>query len=232
MPWLLDEIDKYGETNEYINVRAFSDDVWETDFLKGIGADVGLMGAALVLIYIYSFFVLGSCSPVHMRVVSAMAGLFCVGLSIVAGYGIAFALGFKFSRMHGVLPFLILGLGVDDMFVIVNTIDQTPDHLPAKERFRQGLMHAGPSITITSVTDGLSFYIGAVTDAAALSSFCFFSGCCVVMLYFSFLTIFSPWFLEDMERLHDRKGDCFGMCCCKEDSIFFFKGKCLTKRQR
>ena len=90
------------------------------------------------------------------------------------------------------------------MFVIVNTIDQTPDYLTAKERFRQGLMHAGPSITITSVTDALSFFIGSLTDAAALSSFCFFCGCCVVMLYFSFLTIFSPWFLEDMLRLHNR----------------------------
>ena len=45
------------------------------------------------------------------------------GLSIAAGYGISFTAGYKFSDMHGVLPFLILGLGVDDMFVIVNTID-------------------------------------------------------------------------------------------------------------
>ena len=81
------------------------------------------MGTALLLIYFYSFFVLGSCSPIHMRVISAMVGLCCVGISIAAGYGISFLAGFKFSDMHGVLPFLILGLGVDDMFVIVNTID-------------------------------------------------------------------------------------------------------------
>ena len=104
-------------------MRVFQADVWETDFFKSLGADVGLLSTALLMIYTYSFFVLGSCSPVHMRVVSAMLGLCCVGLSIVAGYGLAFLLGFKFSRMHGVLPFLILGLGVDDMFVIVNTID-------------------------------------------------------------------------------------------------------------
>ena len=93
-------------------------------------------------------------------------------------------------------------------------------------------MHAGPSITITSVTDGLSFFIGSMSDAAALSSFCFFCGLCVVMLYFSFLTIFSPWFLEDMQRMHNRKGDCFGLCCCKEDSFLCLKGKLLTNRQR
>ena len=94
MPWLLKKIDEYGETNEYINTRAFSMDVWETDFVSAVGADVGLMAAALGLIYTYSFFVLGSCSPVHMRVVSAVAGLSCVGLSILTGYGISFALGY------------------------------------------------------------------------------------------------------------------------------------------
>ena len=123
MPWLFKQIDSFGETSEYINVRPFNGEVWESDFMSSIGADVSLMLIALLLIYIYSFFVLGSCSPIHMRVVSAMVGLLCVGISIAAGYGIAFYFGFKFSDMHGVLPFLILGLGVDDMFVIVNTID-------------------------------------------------------------------------------------------------------------
>ena len=64
-----------------------------------------------------------------MRCVSAIIGISCIGISTAAGYGMAFVAGFKFSDMHGVLPFLILGLGVDDMFVIVNSIDQTPNHL-------------------------------------------------------------------------------------------------------
>ena len=198
--------------------------IWEVSFISKAGSDVGLMFTALVFIYFYSLFVLGSCSPVHMRVLSAVFGLCCVGLSIGSGYGLAFVAGYKFSDMHAVLPFLILGLGVDDMFVIVNTIDQTPDHLSAKERFRVGLTHAGPSITITSITDGLSFFIGSISNSPALGSFCFFCGCCVIMLYFSFLTLFSPWFFEDMQRLHNRKGECFGLCCCKEDSILCCKG--------
>ena len=80
-------------------------------------------GSIFLFIYIYSIFVLGSCSPIHMRIVTAVIGLSCVGLSIGSGYGLAFLAGYRFSDMHTVLPFLILGLGVDDMFVIVNTID-------------------------------------------------------------------------------------------------------------
>ena len=91
-----------------------------------------------------------------------------------------------------------------------------------------GFVHAGPSITLTSVTDGLSFFIGSLANSPALKSFCFFCGCCVVMLYFSFITIFSSFFLEDLTRLHKRKGECFGLCCCKENSALFLKGCCLS----
>lgn len=92
-------------------------------FIDEVSVDVGLLLVAFLMIFAYSFFVLGACSPVHIRILSASVGLSCVGISIIAGYGIAFIAGYKFSDMHGVLPFLILGLGVDDMFVIVNTID-------------------------------------------------------------------------------------------------------------
>lgn len=32
-----------------------------------------------------------------------------------------------------ILPFLLLGIGVDDMFVIVNCLDATPDHAPVHQ---------------------------------------------------------------------------------------------------
>ena len=150
--------------------------------------DANLIGVAIVLMLLYSLLVLGSCSPIHMRFVSAILGLCCIGISTLSGYGLAVYAGQLMSDFHGVLPFLLLGLGVDDMFVIVNSIDQAPSHLSANERFRIGMMHAGPSITITSVTDGLAFFIGAISTIPALSSFCFYAGFSVVMLYFSFLT--------------------------------------------
>ena len=165
--------------------------------------DGALLTTAIIMITTYSFFVLGNCSPVHMRGVASLVGMSCVGLATMSGYGLSFYAGQYISPMHSLLPFLMFGLGVDDMFVIVNSIDQTPIHLSANERFRIGLTHAGPSITITSVTDGLAFFLGSTSSIPALSSFCLFAGFCVVTLYFSFLTIFSPFFIEDLRRMHN-----------------------------
>ena len=105
-------------------------------------------------------------------------------------------------------------------------------HLPADVRFKVGLAHAGASITLTSVTDAFSFFVGSFTEIPAIHSFCIFSMISVLTIYFSFLTIFAPWFLEDMRRMHKRDPDCCGLFCCEEDSLFCCKGKFLTNRQR
>ena len=191
-------------------------------------ADGILLATSITLIITYSFFVLGGCSPIHMRAVTALVGISCVILSALAGYGVSFYAGQYVSTMHSLLPFLMFGLGVDDMFVIVNSIDQAPSHLSADDRFRSGIAHAGPSITVTSITSGLSFFLGSISTIPAISSFCLFAGFCVVMLYFSFLTIFSPWFVEDLRRQHARKVDCCGLFCCKENSILCCRGALLT----
>ena len=84
------------------------------------------MAVAISLITLYSYLVLGNFSPVHFRAFSAMVGLSCILVGAISGYGLAFAAGFRFSRMHTIIPFMLMGIGVDDMYVIVNTIDQTP----------------------------------------------------------------------------------------------------------
>ena len=74
-------------------------------------------------ILVYSFIVIGALSPVHFRSVTSMMGIVCIFLSIGSGYGLALGLGWKVSNFHSIIPFMILGIGVDDMFVIVNTVD-------------------------------------------------------------------------------------------------------------
>lgn len=86
-------------------------------------SDVGLLGIAVVLVSTYSFFVLGSLSPIHFRSVTSLLGIFCVLLGTGAGYATAFFIGQEASNFHNILPFMILGIGVDDMFVIVNSVD-------------------------------------------------------------------------------------------------------------
>lgn len=51
-------------------------------------------------------------------------------------------------------------IGIDDMFLMNACWDQTSDSLTVPERMSKTLSHAGVAVTITNVTDILSFAIG------------------------------------------------------------------------
>ena len=46
-------------------------------------------------------------------------GICCCFLGLLTSYGICSGLGLVFSPMHAIIPFLFVGIGIDDMFVIV-----------------------------------------------------------------------------------------------------------------
>ena len=54
----------------------------------------------------------------------ACAGLVSVVFGMITSYGLCSYFGFVVSPLHNFIPFLLLGLGVDDMFVIVQTLDR------------------------------------------------------------------------------------------------------------
>ena len=111
--------------------------------------------------FLYLLVFLGGCSPIHCRVVITIAGLICIYLSVYAGNCLAVILGHVPNDTHKALPILMIGIGVDDMFVVCNSIDQVSFGLAPRERLKKALRHSGPSITITSFTNSLAFLAGS-----------------------------------------------------------------------
>ena len=163
--------------------------------------------------------------------VLTLTGLTTVFASVYAGFGMSYMLGYSAETFHEVLYVLLMGVGIDDMFVICNALDQTPLHLTPEQRLKQALRHAGPSITITSLTNALAFFSGTISVIPALASFSFFCAISVLILYFSVLTTFLSMVYWDTIRVKKRCGDCCGLFFCKEDSVLFCRAKFLSKPQ-
>ena len=85
--------------------------------------DKNLVFRAITLLICYSVLMLGSCSPIHCRGLISLAGLLTILLSSYAGIGLCSMLGYKKETMHDTMFVLMLGLGLDDMFVICNALD-------------------------------------------------------------------------------------------------------------
>jgi len=228
---LMEKLKEYNDITEHVYFEMFTQAAIRKAFGDDIRADLKLVQIAIGLVGVYTCMMLGTFSGMHCRLVVSLMGLFCVGLSYAAGSGICFYLGGKTAGVHSLLPFLLIGIGVDDMFVICNAVDQTDLRAPAKERIIKALQHAGPSITITSLTNALAFFFGGVNSLTALRSFCIFAGACIIMLYFIVMSVFLCVVVWDTERVGRKKGECCGLFCCKMDSIICCKGFFLSPKQ-
>ena len=58
-----------------------------------------------------------------LQVYLSVGGILGVAIGITVSYGLCSAAGFFYSAAHTVMPFLLLGIGIDDMFVIVQCLN-------------------------------------------------------------------------------------------------------------
>ena len=190
-------------------MRSF-DDIMEIS----LETDVKTMAAGYMLIYLYVLLNLGKLDLVEQRVWLAVAGIAAVMMGVITSFGIAAYLGIFYSEMNQLLPFLMLGVGVDDMFVITkafNNLDKEEKELELGKRFGQTMRGAGVAITITSVTDLLAFAIGATTLLPALSSFCIYAALGIFFIFFYVVTFFLACFSYDQRRVEENRDGC--LCC-------------------
>ena len=112
--------------------------------------------------------------------------IYSILLGLLVSLGLASALSLPYTPMHAILPFLCLGIGIDDMFVSMqcfNNLSPTDSQRSLKERFGLTMSRAGCAITVTSLTDFLAFAIGGTTVLPALQSFCLFCAVGLIVVY-------------------------------------------------
>lgn len=199
----------------YLSSRSFSD-----EFGGAISGDLLYVQVSYALAFIFLGATLG-----HFRCGSgsrwamAFSALFLIGLSTVAGFGISSGVfGLFFGPVHSLLPFILLGIGVDDVFVIVNAFNQerkvarkAEDDVALQTRSAKALSRAGASITVTSATDLVAFAISSSSALPALASFCAYASICIFFLWLYAATFFTATMVQDEKRQRDNRRDC--LCC-------------------
>ena len=150
--------------------------------------DAGMLLVGYLIVFIYVIIMIGRFSFVQQRFFLSLGGILGVIMGIIVSYGVCSAIGFWYSPAHTVIPFLMLGIGIDDMFVIIqcrNTLSQ--EQLSSggvAERLGRTMEHAGVAITITSLTNFMAFGIGSTTQMPALRSFCMYAAIGILSIFF------------------------------------------------
>ena len=82
--------------------------------------DIFLLYIGIILFFLYGLLLLGTCHPVGCKMLSALIGPLCTVLGYLSAYGFCCVIGLKVSDIHLLLPFLLLSIGADNMYVLSN----------------------------------------------------------------------------------------------------------------
>ncbi|XP_025110029.1 patched domain-containing protein 3-like [Pomacea canaliculata] len=195
---------------------------------EGYGAvnnDITLLTAGFSIVFAFVLLSLGKFNLTEHKIYVSMAGIMCIGLAILFAYGLATALDVMYSPIQTIMPFMLLGVGVDDMFIVLEVwknLSPEENNLPVPQKIATTLKHAGVSITVTSLTDAVAFGVGASTVIPALSSFCIFAVLGILGLFILVATFFSACLTLDEKRRRAGLDAC--IVCCKHRN--YMPNKC------
>jgi hypothetical protein len=151
-------------------------------------------------------------NSLESRFMAGLCGIFLVGVSIFGALG--FYSGIyegKFDpTMIQVLPFLALGLGVNNAFVLVSLFQFHPNKSP-QQMTAQMLRQGGPSMTLSSMSNFIAFLIGASIPLPAVANFSIAMAFVVLFNYFMVLLAFTAVLSLNSRRMLAGRMDC--LCC-------------------
>ncbi|KAM3721406.1 Patched domain-containing protein [Dirofilaria immitis] len=120
----------------------------------------------------------------------SLLGVINAGMGIITGIGITSFCGVPYSDIVGVMPFLVVAVGTDNMFLMVAAVRHTNRALPVPKRIGESMSDAAISILITSLTDAFSFGVGAITSIPAVQIFCIYTGVAIAATFIYQISFF------------------------------------------
>jgi len=149
-----------------------------------------------------------------------IASVVTVGMGVAAGFGLSGIAGIDMNiTIQSVLPLVLLGIGIDDVFVMCHNFDthgDDDDGVAAAAESTEAVMarfmaEVGPSVTLTSITNIAIFSIAAEIPVPVVADFSLTAACVMCTVWLAVLFVF-PAFLA-MDRDRRRAGRADVLCC-------------------
>jgi len=173
-----------------------------------ISSDLLYLVYGIILMFFYATIKVGRFNLIHQKPWTSICGLTCVIKAITFSYGICSAIGIPYGPANHIIPIILLGLCVNNMFIITQTWSNLSNQemkLILSKRVGCMVRDTWLPITITFVVTLVVFCIGSLSVLPAIRYFCIYAAISVGALYFFQATAFIAWFTIDQKRLEDSR---------------------------
>ncbi|XP_038157542.1 NPC intracellular cholesterol transporter 1 [Cyprinodon tularosa] len=191
----------------------------EDEIDRESNSDISTIVISYAIMFIYISLALGHIHSfrrllVDSKISLGIAGILIVLSSVSSSLGIFSYAGIPLTLIViEVIPFLVLAVGVDNIFIIVQTY-QRDERLPQEELHQQIgriLGEIAPSMFLSSFSETVAFFLGALSNMPAVRTFSLFAGLAVFIDFLLQISCFVSLLGLDAKR---QEGNRLDICCC------------------
>jgi Niemann-Pick C1 protein len=191
----------------------------EQELNKSTNTDAKIVIISYIVMFIYACMALGTPfkhafrNPalllVESKVTLGLVGIIIVLMSIGASIGFFSWVGLKATLIIAeVIPFIILAVGVDNIFLIVHELERVnvscADQM-VEERVARALGRMGPSILFSALTETAAFALGAAVGMPAVRNFAAYAAGAVLVNAILQTTMFVSFLSLNQMRVEDHR---------------------------
>lgn len=198
----------------------------EQELNKSTNTDAKIVVVSYIAMFIYASLALGSTSLALRTLLNAPSqalvrskftlgvfGILIVLMSVSASVGVFSAMGIKVTLIIAeVIPFLVLAVGVDNIFLIVHEFERVNYKYPRHSievRVGKALGRIGPSILLSATTETIAFALGATVQMPAVRNFAIYAAGAVFINAVLQVTMFIAVLAVNERRVAAGRMDCF-----------------------
>lgn len=197
----------------------------EQELNKSSNTDAKIVVISYIIMFIYASLALGSVTMtwrsllnnpsnalVQSKFTLGVVGIIIVLMSVSASVGLFSAAGVKVTLIIAeVIPFLVLAVGVDNIFLIVHEFERLNVSHPDEEideRISRALGRIGPSIFLSALTETVAFALGVFVGMPAVRNFAVYAAGAVFINAILQVTMFISVLALNQKRVESLRADC------------------------
>ncbi|MBN3319307.1 NPCL1 protein, partial [Atractosteus spatula] len=201
-------------TFAYMAERSLEDEINRTTM-----EDIPIFMISYLVIFVYIAVALGEYSScrrilVDSKLLLGLGGILVVGCSVLASMGFYAWIGIPSSLVIlQVVPFLVLAVGADNIFIFVLEFqrDERKPEEKREEQIGRVLGSVAPSMLLCSLSESVCFFLGALSSMPAVKSFALYAALAVLMDFLLQMTAFVALLSLDARRQDASR--CDVLCC-------------------
>uniref|UniRef100_A0A8C7GR78 NPC1 like intracellular cholesterol transporter 1 n=1 Tax=Oncorhynchus kisutch TaxID=8019 RepID=A0A8C7GR78_ONCKI len=201
-------------TFAYMAERSLEDEINRTT-----AEDIPIFMISYAVIFVYIAVALGEYTSfsrilVDSKFLVGLGGILVVGCSVLASMGFYAWIGIPSSLIIlQVVPFLVLAVGADNIFIFVLEYQRDARRPGEKreERIGRVLGNVAPSMLLCSLSESVCFFLGALSTMPAVKSFALYAALAVLMDFVLQMTAFVALLSLDARR---QDGNRCELACC------------------